>query len=110
MSLKRLALVNALTFGLLGQLGGAATAQPNLAKPKPLRKGNNGMHVYNGRHAGLDSRYKHYMRRWAPEGGGARECARRRKQIDAGTLRCDVRLIPYSLVGEPALKRLYPRS
>ena len=87
MSLKRLALVNALALGaVLSKLTGVPPVQPSLPKPKPLRKGNNGMHVYNGQHESWTERWKRHRRAWAPEGGGARECARRRAQIQSGKL------------------------
>ncbi len=38
---------------------------------------------------------RRWLNRWAPEGGGARERARRRRQIAAGTLNTSSGLVPF---------------
>ena len=38
-------------------------------------------------------RVRAHRRRWAPAGGGAREVDRRRRQLEAGTLRSNHRVI-----------------
>ena len=89
---RRIGLLQALSTALVRLSGGHTLRPASLGTtPRAVEKTHK-----NGRtNPNWLSSRRRWLNRWAPEGGGARERARRRRQIAAGTLNSSNGLVPF---------------
>ncbi|WP_313033521.1 hypothetical protein [Stenotrophomonas acidaminiphila] len=89
---RRIGLLQALSTSLF-RLAGGPTLRPDPlgTTPRTVEK----THKNGCVNSNWLSARRRWLNRWAPEGGGARERARRRRQIAAGTLNSSNGLVPF---------------